>query len=89
MGAQQRRKGHDYERRIASQLREDHPDIAGSIRRGQQGAGAIEPDVLFPGLWIECGERHLVITQLYDGQWHTFRICRACEQIRRDYDYAR
>ena len=49
-GKASRRKGHDFEREIAAQLRE----IGLEARRGQQGGGAVEPDVITQGWWIEC-----------------------------------
>jgi len=71
----QRRKGHDFERQVANDLREiyDPPELVAAIRaakpaerpallkrslvrRGEQGHGALEPDVVTPTTWwIECG----------------------------------
>jgi len=61
MGASQRRKGRAWEQDVARRLRE-----AGyECRRGVQGAGEIEPDIVILGPnegrvgavwpWIECG----------------------------------
>lgn len=55
-----RNKGHNWERRVAKDLRkaygeEDIPANESSVRRGQQGGGgAIEPDVRGPREWAEC-----------------------------------
>ena len=52
-GAASRRKGHNFERWVAGQLR----DLTGlkSIRRGWQARdGHDAPDVICPGFWIEC-----------------------------------
>lgn len=59
MGASQRRKGHDFERLVARMLR----DAGFPCRRGRQGEGPVEPDIVLdpPGRlggitpWIECG----------------------------------
>lgn len=48
-----RRKGHDFERLVASRLGE----VFGreNVRRGlQYRDGADAPDVVAPGLWVEC-----------------------------------
>lgn len=53
MSAYQRRKGHDWEREVASMLREAMPGAR--IRRGDQGAGGTgRPDVEAPHLHVEC-----------------------------------
>lgn len=49
-GKASRRKGHDFERDVAARLR----GIGLEARRGQQGGGPVEPDVITPGWWIEC-----------------------------------
>lgn len=50
-----RHKGHTFERLIANKFREAFPEAADEIRRSQQGAGALEPDVItLPGIWAEC-----------------------------------
>lgn len=55
-----RNKGHDWERRVARDLREaygegDLPAKESSVRRGQQGGGGeLEPDVRGPHQWAEC-----------------------------------
>ena len=54
LGRSSRRRGHDWERRVATMLREAVPRQAEKIRRGQQGDGAAWPDVIAPGLWVEC-----------------------------------
>lgn len=54
MGKLSRTKGHNFEREIARQYREALPHDADEIVRGQQGSGAVEPDVRVPGLWVEC-----------------------------------
>lgn len=59
-GLRSRRKGHNFERLIATAFREAWP--LATVRRGQQGDGAHEPDVVIDGdapltirrLWIEC-----------------------------------
>jgi hypothetical protein len=52
MGASQRRKGHDFERKIARDLRELFPDA----KRGFQTRGGTseEADVEIPYYFIEC-----------------------------------
>lgn len=54
MGKSQRRKGHNFERHVAGLLRAEFPAL--KIARGWQsrGGGKEEPDVVFPGLHIEC-----------------------------------
>jgi hypothetical protein len=53
-GAMSRTKGHTFERLIATHYRARWPGR--TVRRGQQGAGAHEPDVVVDGLalWTEC-----------------------------------
>ena len=34
---------------------------------------------------IQVGERHEVVTGRWDGAWSTYRTCRTCIAIRRDY----
>lgn len=45
-----RRKGHDFEREVVKLFRPYFP----YARRGQQGMGAIEPDVTGTDYWVEC-----------------------------------
>jgi len=52
MSASQRRKGHSWERAVASLMREVFPGE--NVRRGQQGMGAVEADVVTPLVWLEC-----------------------------------
>lgn len=54
MGAYQRRKGHNFEREMARWFREALPGC--DAKRGFQtrGGGAEAPDVLVPGLHVEC-----------------------------------
>lgn len=53
MGASQRRKGHNFERRVVRQLREAMPGA--DIRRGlQYRDGAECPDVVCPVFHVEC-----------------------------------
>jgi hypothetical protein len=53
-GAGRRRKGHDFERAVASAIRRRWPHLV--VRRSQQGHKAFEPDVVVEGvnLWTEC-----------------------------------
>jgi len=49
-----RQKGKRGERAVASDLRAAFPELAEEIRRGWQTRnGGDEPDVFFPGYWIE------------------------------------
>ena len=51
-GRSSRRKGHDYERAVARELREVFGD---DVRRGMQFRdGADAPDVVVPCFWVEC-----------------------------------
>jgi len=51
-GRSSRRKGHDYERAVARDLREV---FGGDVRRGLQFRdGADAPDVVAPCFWVEC-----------------------------------
>lgn len=58
MSAYQRRKGHNFERAVATKLREAFPNA--TVRRSDQGYGAHEPDVVVQGagladhVWWEC-----------------------------------
>lgn len=60
MSAYSRTKGHNFERRIAAQLRAVLPKA--TIRRSSQADAAYEPDVVIEGdapelakrLWLEC-----------------------------------
>jgi hypothetical protein len=52
MSSSQRRKGHDFERKIASQLRAVMPGC--EIKRGLQSRGGEVPDVDCPVFWVEC-----------------------------------
>lgn len=52
-----RRKGHDFERKVAARLRQKWPDL--TVRRSQQAHQAFEPDVVVEGegappIWVEC-----------------------------------
>lgn len=47
-GRGRRRKGHDFERKIAAQLR----GIGIEAHRGQQGDGAHDPDVVIDHPWL-------------------------------------
>lgn len=48
-----RAKGHSYEREIANVFKAAFPDI--DAHRGYQYRdGADAPDVIVPGLWVEC-----------------------------------
>lgn len=52
-GKSSRRKGHDWERKVAHDLRQVMPGC--TITRGQQGAGGDKaPDVDAGPLWAEC-----------------------------------
>lgn len=54
-GLRSRRKGHGFERAIATEFRALFPELAASIRRGWQSrAGNDEPDVIVPYFTIEC-----------------------------------
>lgn len=52
MGKMQRNKGARWEREIATRLREVFHGA--EIRRGQQGDGAVRPDVVCPLVWVEA-----------------------------------
>lgn len=59
MGLLSRRKGHTFERWVATQLRQAFP--MATVRRSDQGFGAFEPDIVISGvngvvdaLWLEC-----------------------------------
>ena len=53
-GKTSRRKGHEFERKIARQLRERFPRYADDIRRADQGHGANASDVTgLPLVWLE------------------------------------
>lgn len=53
MAKNSRRIGHDWEREVADMLRDVYPPE--QVRRGRQGEGAVEPDVVVPdALWPEC-----------------------------------
>ena len=59
-GRTSRRKGAQYERDVAAQLREALPHLADHIRRGigQARSGSEVPDVDgVPGVWLECKHR--------------------------------
>lgn len=53
-GASSRRKGHDFERWVARQLREAYPGT--SVYRSMQSDGPHQSDVVISGsrLWVEC-----------------------------------
>ena len=56
MGKSQRRKGHNFEREVAAELRACAPMIADRIRRGLQSRdGSTVPDVMTPWpIHVEC-----------------------------------
>src|SRR3972149_5335754 len=56
MGRSQRRKGHNFEREVAAELRACAPMIADRIRRGLQSRdGSTVPDVMTPWpIHVEC-----------------------------------
>lgn len=53
MGAMQRRKGHDWERKVAAMFREALAD-AGVKRGWQSRSGGDAPDVDGTPFWVEC-----------------------------------
>ena len=71
-GRSSRRKGHDFERAVASRLREMFGD---DVRRGWQSRdGADAPDVDGTPFWIECkrGQRtsiYAALRQAEDAAW--------------------
>lgn len=81
-GAGSRRKGHQFERDVANMFRDHFGD---EVKRGWQAArGDAEPDVVVPGLWIECkrGKRTNVKAALRqaiedsDGRGMPVAICK-------------
>ena len=52
MSKMQRDKGARWEREVAARLRDVFQGQ--EIRRGQQGDGAVRPDVVCPLIWVEC-----------------------------------
>ena len=53
-GASSRRKGHNYERTLARELKAEFPDLDIKRGLGQSRDGADVPDVEFPGYWLEA-----------------------------------
>jgi len=73
MGSHSRRKGKDGENELVNRLRKLLPRLADKFMRGapmQAADPTAAPDVIAPGLWIECkrGKRPVAIAALRQAE---------------------